>query len=180
MKKQRQIGLDVSNSPAEKQAQPWIITGKEFKLICLRETPNPADLAECDTPGKAAAYWQENIASNPTLNLDCECLAVLILNVRCRIKGYQIVSMGVMDTCLSHPREVFRPAIVAGAHSIVVMHNHPSGDPTPSEADITVTRELARAGKLLKIEVRDHVIVAPVDKTHRFQSLRELGYFYVV
>jgi DNA repair protein RadC len=81
--------------------------------------------------------------------------------------------MGTMDTLLTHPREVFRAAIIASAHSIIIMHNHPSGDPTPSEADIKVTRDLQRAGQLVKIEVLDHVIVGTPGK---HSSLRTLGY----
>ncbi len=79
-----------------------------------------------------------------------------------------------MDTILVHAREVFRLAIMASASAIVLTHNHPSGDATPSEADIKVTRELIRAGQLLKIEVLDHVILGNPDHT----SLRTLGYFY--
>jgi len=80
-----------------------------------------------------------------------------------------------MDTLLAHSREVFRAAIIAGASAIVIMHNHPSGEPSPSEADIRVTRDLIRAGQLLKMEVLDHVIVgAGANRA----SLRELGYFY--
>jgi DNA repair protein RadC len=77
-----------------------------------------------------------------------------------------------MDTLLVHPREVFRLAIVTAASAIVVMHNHPSGEATPSEADIKVTRDLIRAGQLLKIEVLDHVIVGQGSQC----SLRTLGY----
>jgi DNA repair protein RadC len=79
-----------------------------------------------------------------------------------------------MDTILVHPREVFRIAIIAGASAVVLMHNHPSGEPQPSEADIKVTRDLIRAGELVKIEVLDHVIVGNPNHC----SLRELGYFY--
>ena len=79
-----------------------------------------------------------------------------------------------LDTILVHPREVFRVAIALSAAAVVLMHNHPSGEPTPSEADIKVTRDLIRAGQLLKIEVCDHVIVGH----NRHQSLREMGFFY--
>jgi DNA repair protein RadC len=78
-----------------------------------------------------------------------------------------------MDTILVHPREVFRAAIIAGAAAVVLMHNHPSGEAQPSEADIKVTRDLIRAGQLLKIEVLDHVIVGNPNHC----SLRELGYW---
>jgi DNA repair protein RadC len=99
---------------------------------------------------------------------------VLLLNTRRRVKGHQLVTIGTLDTILMHPREVFRVAIIAAAAAIVIMHNHPSGDPTPSEADIKVTRDLIRAGQLMKIEVLDHVIVGNPARC----SLRELGYFY--
>jgi DNA repair protein RadC len=82
---------------------------------------------------------------------------------------------------LIHPREVFKPAIVLGAAAIVLAHNHPSGDPSPSESDIKVTRDLIRAGQLLKIEVLDHVILgsATPERTKDYASLRELGYFAI-
>jgi DNA repair protein RadC len=76
---------------------------------------------------------------------------------------------------LVHSREVFRAAILAAASAIVIMHNHPSGEPSPSEADIRVTRDLIRAGQLLKIDVLDHVIIGAAGL---HCSLRELGYFY--
>lgn len=79
-----------------------------------------------------------------------------------------------MDTILVHPREVFRLAIMASASGIVMMHNHPSGESTPSEADIKVTRDLIRAGQLLKVEVIDHVVIGNQNRS----SLRELGYLY--
>jgi DNA repair protein RadC len=79
-----------------------------------------------------------------------------------------------MDTILCHPREVFRLAIMASASAIVIAHNHPSGEPTPSEADIKITRDLIRAGQLLKIEVLDHIVIGNPKHT----SLRELGYFF--
>ena len=73
-----------------------------------------------------------------------------------------------------HPREIFRVAIMTAASAVVVMHNHPSGESTPSEADIKVTRDLIRAGQLLKMEVIDHVVMGNGNRS----SLRELGYFY--
>lgn len=84
---------------------------------------------------------------------------VLCLNTRQRIMGHQLVATGTLDSVFVHPREVFRPPICIGAHGVVLMHNHPSGDHTPSQADIKVTRDLVRAGELLKIEVFDHVIM---------------------
>lgn len=146
---------------------------QEWKLISLRECPTPEDLQLCDTPDRAAGYWREHIAKHPFFNAECECFVVVMLNTRRRIKGHCFVSIGTMDTLLVHPREVFRLAVIGSAHSILLMHNHPSGDPTPSDADIRVTRDLIRAGQFLKIEVLDHVIVG----SQKHCSLRELGYF---
>jgi DNA repair protein RadC len=150
-------------------------TPHEFKVTALKECPTPEKLQICCEPDQAAAYWRMHIASNPYFNPECECLAVLILNTRRRIKGHHIVSLGTQDTILVHPREVFRVAIVTAACAVIVMHNHPSGESSPSDADVKVTRDLIRAGQLLKIEVLDHVIVGNGNRS----SLRELGHFYL-
>jgi DNA repair protein RadC len=109
-----------------------------------------------------------------------ESFLVLLLNVRKKLIRVEKISQGLLDTVLVHPREVFRAAIAANAAAIVLVHNHPSGDPTPSEADIKVTRDLIRAGQLLKIEVVDHVIIgrATSERAKDYSSLRELGYFH--
>jgi DNA repair protein RadC len=101
---------------------------------------------------------------------------VLLLNTRKRVKGHHLVTIGTVDTLLVQVGMVFRTAIVSSASAIAVMHNHPSGEPSPSEADIKVTRDLIRAGQLLKIEVIDHVIIGK--GTPGFVSLRALGHFY--
>jgi hypothetical protein len=146
---------------------------QEWKIVSLKECPTPADIQLCQTPEQATAYWNLHIINHPYFNPECECLVVLILNTRHKIKGHYFVSVGTMDTILVHPREVFRLAIMASAHAIVIMHNHPSGESTPSEADIKVTRDLIRAGQLLKIDVLDHVVIGNQNRS----SLRELGYF---
>ncbi len=108
-----------------------------------------------------------------------ETFQVLLLNTRRRLIRVDELAHGTLDTLLVHPREVFKSAIAANAAAIVLAHNHPSGDPTPSEADIKVTRDLIRAGQLLKIEVLDHVVIgrATPDRPKDYASLRELGYF---
>jgi DNA repair protein RadC len=146
---------------------------KEFKVMALRECPVPAEMLLCDTPQRAAEYWQLHVVTSQYFNPECECLVVLFLNIRRRVKGHQLVTIGTMDTLLIHPREVFRCAIVMSAGALVLMHNHPSGDATPSDADVKVTRDLFRAGELMKIEVLDHVIMGRPN----YCSLRELGWF---
>ena len=127
-------GLETLIKPFKFAASPH-----EYKVTTLREWPTPDVLQLCDTPDKAAEYWRLHIASQPHFNPECECLAVLILNTRRKVKGHHLVSIGTMDTLLVHPREVFRLAIVTAASALIVMHNHPSGESTPSDSDIKVT-----------------------------------------
>ncbi len=110
---------------------------------------------------------------------ELEHLQVVMLNTRRKLIRVEMISQGTRDMILVHPREVFRSAISAGAAAIVLVHNHPSRDPTPSEADIKVTRDLIRAGQLLKIEVLDHVILGlpTAERAKDYVSLLELGHF---
>ena len=111
-------GLESLVKPFKFPASPY-----EYKVTTLRECPTPENLQQCETPDKAADYWRLHIATHPNFNPDCECLAVLLLNTRKRVKGHHLLSIGTMDTILVHPREVFRPAIVANAAAIIIMHN---------------------------------------------------------
>lgn len=128
-----------------------------------------------DTPERVADLLREENRA-----YEVENFQVILLNTRRRLIRVENISQGTLDTILVHPREVFKPAIAASAAAVVLTHNHPSGDPTPSEADIKVTRDLIRAGQLLKIDVLDHVILgrASQERPRDFVSLRELGYFY--
>ena len=128
-----------------------------------------------DTPERIADLLREKNRTHQV-----ETFQVVILNTRRRLIRVEQVSQGTLDTLLVHPREVFRCVIASGGASLVLAHNHPSGDPTPSEADIKVTRDLIRAGQLLKIEVVDHIILgrASQERPRDYASLRELGYFY--
>ena len=128
-----------------------------------------------DNPEAIADYLREENRAH-----DVECFRVLLLNTRRRLIRMEYISDGTVDTILVSPREVFRAAISANASAIVLLHNHPSGDPTPSEADIKVTRDLIRAGQLLKIEVLDHVVLGrrTAERSKDYASLKELGYFY--
>jgi DNA repair protein RadC len=100
-----------------------------------------------------------------------ERFCVLLLDGRHRVVGDEVVSVGTLTASLVHPREVFRPALKAGAAALILVHNHPSGDPTPSPEDRSVTRRLAEVGELLGIPILDHVIVAE----RGFSSLRDEG-----
>lgn len=132
------------------------------------------DYPVLDTPERVANCFREEFRSYNT-----ERFKVVCLNTRRHIINVHEIAVGTLDTVLVHPREVFRPAITSSAAAILVLHNHPSGDPTPSDADVRVTRDLVRAGQLLKIELLDHVILGlpSEEKPRGYTSLRELGYF---
>lgn len=146
-----------------------------FTLARRMSQELPHDSPLLDTPERVA-----NLLREENRLYEVENFQVILLNTRRRLLRVEQVSQGTLDTILVHPREVFRAAINAGAAAVVLAHNHPSGDPTPSEADIKVTRDLIRAGQLLKIEVLDHIILgrASEERPRDYVSLRELGYFY--
>lgn len=128
-----------------------------------------------DTPERIADVLRE-----PNRLYAVEHFQVLCLNTRRRLIAVENIGQGILDQVLVHAREVFAVAIAKRASAIVLAHNHPGGDPTPSEADIRVTRDLIRAGQLLKIEVLDHIILGQrtTERPRDYCSLRELGYFY--
>lgn len=103
---------------------------------------------------------------------DREQFFLLCLNTKNEPTAIHMVSIGSLDTSLVHPREVFKAAILANSASVIVAHNHPSGDPTPSREDICVTRNLQKAGELLGITVLDHIIVG---SEGAYYSLKERG-----
>jgi len=144
-----------------------------FALAKRMEQERRDESPVLDNPQTVVDFLRENNRLR-----EVEKFQVLLLNTRKRLVRVQEISDGTLDTILVHPREVFRAAIAANAAAIVLVHNHPSGDPTPSEADIKVTRDLIRAGQLLKIEVVDHVIIgrATPERPKDYASLRELGY----
>ena len=146
-----------------------------FALARRMEQERLADSPVLDNPATVVNFMRE---TNRLKNV--ESFQALLLNTRKKLIRAEEISHGLLDTILVHPRDVFRAAIAANAAAVVLIHNHPSGDPTPSEADIKVTRDLIRAGQLLKIEVVDHVIIgrATAARTKDYASLRELGYFY--
>src|SRR5437870_8866744 len=91
--------------------------------------------------------------------LDREQFVVLLLDGKNRVLGFNVVSTGSLTAALVHPREVFKPAILANAAAVILVHNHPSGDPEPSAEDRALTARLRQAGELLGIRVLDHVVV---------------------
>ncbi|NLN96797.1 MAG: DNA repair protein RadC [Eubacteriaceae bacterium] len=118
------------------------------------------------TPEAAASCLMDALRYKKT-----EHFAILILDTKRKLINRELISIGTLDASIAHPREIFSPAIRQHGSAIIVGHNHPSGDPTPSREDIAVTRRLVDAGELLGIPVLDHVIVTD----QAYISLRQNG-----
>jgi len=128
----------------------------EIRVQLLNERPDDRQIV---TPEDAVSYWRDTVTKAPWYFSDREIALALVLNTRCRILGHTLVSIGSLNESVVHPRETYRAAIAMNAYAIVFMHNHPSGNPTPSEADTRMTRRLSEAGTLLNISLIDHVII---------------------
>lgn len=136
----------------------------EIRYRTRDELPVPVAI---ETPAAAAKVVAE------LLELEVvEVFGILCLNTRHAILCSHVVSRGALDATVVHPREVFRASILAGAAAVILYHNHPSGDPTPSRDDASLTRRLVTAGDLVGITVIDHVVTG----SHgRYYSFREAG-----
>ncbi len=123
------------------------------------------------TPIDSANFWREHIATDEVFEADKEHLCVIFLNTKLCPTGYHVVSVGSLNEAIAAPREIFRAAVIAGAYGFILGHNHPSGDPAPSEADRRVTIRIRDAAELLQIRFLDHVVIG--DDSHF--SFREGG-----
>lgn len=135
-------------------------------MVC--EVRGPAPVAALKIPQDAAQFFLENHDATE----EREVFKVALLNVRGQVQRLETVSVGCRTSTLVHPREVFKAAVTDLAAAIVVSHNHPSGDPEPSQEDIALTRRLVSAGTLMGIEVLDHIIIT---STGRWVSLKDRG-----
>jgi DNA repair protein RadC len=131
-------------------------------------------LAETGTPYAKIVTSSRDVhalAASIVAGEDQEVLLVFYLDARNRVCGYTEVSRGTVNFCPVHLRDVFRGAVLQGSTSIIVVHNHPSGDPSPSDEDRVLTRQLVKAGKLLDIPVLDHIVVG----SDRYYSFLDRG-----
>ena len=139
-----------------------------YNLISLGEE------IQLNTPAKVVEYVAGTFTDNPVV----ESFVVIMLDRKNHPIGKHVVTTGTLTSSLAHPREVFRAAILANAAAIVCTHNHPSGDPAPSAADVQVTRQLREAAKALDIELMDHVVCGDAKADPRglgYYSFREAG-----
>jgi DNA repair protein RadC len=126
----------------------------------------PEERAQITSPADAA-----NLLMSEMMFLEQEHLRVILLDTRSRVLSSPTIYVGSLNTSVIRVGELFRAAIKANAAAIIVAHNHPSGDPSPSPEDVNVTRQIVQAGKLLDIQLLDHIVIG----RQRFVSLKERG-----
>lgn len=128
----------------------------ELKVVSIRLVDEPPLLSK-----EPIKNWQDAVSlmGEHLRKCDRELFCVLNLRTRGQVINMNIVSMGTLNLSLIHPREVFKSAILSNAAGIILLHNHPSGECTPSKNDIEVTKRLIECGNLMGIQVRDHVII---------------------
>ncbi|MBQ4425383.1 MAG: DNA repair protein RadC [Lachnospiraceae bacterium] len=170
--KESGIGCLMDLSRAELEAIPGIGPVKAVELMAVAElsrrisrTTREKALA-MQNPASIADYFMEELCYLPH-----EEMHVAMFNTKNRLLHTQVISRGTVNASLASPREIFLAALRHHAVYLVILHNHPSGDPSPSEMDIRITDEIAQAGQLLKIPLVDHIIIGD----HCFVSFRERG-----
>lgn len=131
---------------------------KEIKVVTigtLRENP----VKDCCNPEALVDLWHNTVAKAKWFDPEKEAFVSFNLNTKNQVKSWNLVTVGCLDACVVHAREVFRSAVASAAASVIVAHNHPSGDTTPSREDMKMTRRLVEAGKVLGIRVLDSLVI---------------------
>jgi DNA repair protein RadC len=171
---ERQGGLHglVRSASGDLARVAGVGTAKAAQLLAALELGRrtlahaPGARVQLRTPRDAAAYLLPAFGLRPV-----EHFGVVLLDTKHRVLRTTVVAVGTMNATVVHPRDVFREAVLGAAAAVVVFHNHPSGDPSPSADDVDLTRRLAAAGELMGIDLVDHIVLGDV----RYCSLRELG-----
>ena len=173
--KQEEMPLSIPGpaSPATPEGQA-VLEALRSNLALLGElaarydvafqTEHPADRPQINCPQDVHTLLAPEMGA-----LAQEQLRVLLLNTRNQVMDQRVVYIGNVNSSVVRPAEVLRAAVIDSAPSIIISHNHPSGDPTPSPEDVSITRELVQAGKLLGIDLLDHVVIGG----DRWVSLKE-------
>jgi len=142
-----------------------------YRCQLVRE--NSLTLAErpvVRTPADVARLLSDHLQG-----VDWEHFVSILLDTKNKVIGVNTVSVGILDCSLVHPREVYKPAILCNAASVIVAHNHPSGDPSPSVEDTRITKRLSEAGEIIGIDLLDHIVVGDGTEPLRWVSLKERG-----
>jgi len=148
---------------------------QDFKVKPVA-TSEKLPLFGADSPEKIYEFYKSVVENDPGYEFEKEHVVAICLNTRLTVTGWHMVSIGSLNECTCHPREIFRPVIVRCAHAFVLAHNHPSGNPSPSQADEQITRRIRDASELLKISFMDHLIIGvPAPGRTPYYSFRESG-----
>ncbi len=154
--------------PGEPGFEPGTIT--RYRVALVREEATPYESPEnCGDPAAAARFLHTILAS-----WDREVMGALFLDTRNRAIGHQVAYIGTLTRAAVEPRGILSAALLANAAGIILFHNHPSGDPSPSAEDLAFTRRMAEAGEVVGVRVVDHVIVG---EAPTYVSLRQRGAF---
>jgi DNA repair protein RadC len=130
---------------------------RRFVASVVREDAIPT--TPLDSPDEVLGFYRKVIATQPDHEPDKEALSVILVTARLRPFAWHRVSVGTLDETTAHPREILRPVLIGASYGFAMVHNHPSGDPAPSPADIELTRRIQQAADLLRLNLVDHVIV---------------------
>ncbi|AXY68683.2 DNA repair protein RadC [Thermosynechococcus sichuanensis E542] len=158
-------------TPEELMAIPGVGPAKATTILAAVELgkrvfqSRPGEQTIIDNPALAAAVLSADLMWQPT-----ERFAVLLLDVRHHLLGSHVITVGTATETLAHPREIFREAVRRNASRLIIAHNHPSGNLSPSQADLDLTKQVLQAGQVMGIPVLDHLILGNGD----YQSLREI------
>jgi DNA repair protein RadC len=149
------------------------------RFVISRVAEGPSTNELCTTPEALANYWNSQVAGAPDYTPDQERIVAVILNPRMRPTGWHLVALGTCNECLARVSEILRPAVVCNSYAFALIHNHPSGDVSPSEADNRLTQRVKDAATLMGIRLIDHLIVTEQSRlmpnASRFFSFRETG-----
>jgi DNA repair protein RadC len=147
----------------------------EIKISRVREVPYSDQLND---PTAVMNYWKTIIESAAWFDPEKEQLVTIMLDTKHRPISYALISLGTLNESLAHPREIFRPAIASAAYGFVLMHNHPSGDTTPSDADRRITKKITEGANILDMRFLDHIIISTgptMPAMSPYFSFREMG-----
>ena len=163
-------------SVAELAKQPGLGIAKAVQLAAAFDLGNrlarePLAKQKIDSPELV-----DQLIGGEMRMLRKEEMRAVLLDTRYRLIRVENVSRGTVNESIAHPRDIFRPAVIASAYAVIVAHNHPSGDPSPSQADHSLTRRLAEAAELMQIKLLDHIIIGAQSNTNPgYFSFKEAG-----
>jgi DNA repair protein RadC len=139
-----------------------------YKVQLIRDGSQPAYNKIIHRPVEVYEFLKDFLGG-----LDRENFVAVFLDSKNKVIGINTIAVGTLSYAPVHPREVFKAAILCNAVGVILAHNHPSGDPSPSSADLSVTKQLKEAGEIIGIDIIDHVVIG--DGIGRYESLKEMG-----